>query len=37
MGDSEVKMRKVLETKKDAIADFQKRSKIILQDHLKLK
>lgn len=37
MGDSEIKMKKVLENKKEAIRGFENRSKIILQDHLKLK
>ena len=30
-------MKKVLENKKEAIRGFENRSKIILQDHLKLK
>jgi hypothetical protein len=37
MGDCELKMRKVLENKKESIQGFEKRSRIILQDHLKLK
>jgi len=37
MGDNELKMRKVIESKKDAIAAFKNRSEIILNDHKKLK
>ena len=32
-----MKMRRILDNKKDAIQAFDKRSKIILEDHLKLK
>ena len=37
MGDNELKMRKVIESKKDAIAAFKNRSENILNDHKKLK
>ena len=37
MGDNELKMRKVIENKKEAIAAFKNRSEIILNDHKKLK
>ena len=37
MGDCETKMKKVLGNKREAIVAFEKRSKIILEDHLKLK
>jgi hypothetical protein len=37
MGDNELKMRKVIENKREAIAAFRNRSEIILNDHKKLK
>lgn len=30
-------MKKILENKKESIAAFERRSKVILQDHLKIK